>query len=953
MIGEEPRPSDPALQEDWDERASAGYYLMSQSLELNQRYYVMHLLPEVDYGPKAWTVLKELHAPTSVVATLMLEWELSALRLSEGEPPVENQSLWTLEWVRTKILEEDFSRRQLRGGDDGSSGYGMQGSRRGRGHGFGVAGRGAKKDDDSNDKQGGTGWGRGAKSGRRGKSESSPGWRRAEKKKERTAGQFFHIGEQGEQGDASAEVGAELHPLDYWVLDTGAAWTMTPRKELLDDVRAAPINELCSASGHALKVAGAGRAAFKGADGKPVVLHDVLLVPDLKANLISLCKLSKAGVSTSTDGARTYKGQLGNRVLWDLHRARMCTDPYLGRPIGRRHTDAWGIVYGRSKKPLELVHMDLVGPLPVQGHKGERYFLTIVDDWSRLMWAYPLKQKDHAASTIKEDWLPFVEKQAECVVKLIRTDPGGEFLGAEMTAWLKKQGIQRELTTAYTPQSNGVAERANRTILETAKALLIGSGVGNSMWPHAVRHATVARNRVLTKVGNESWVPLERWLGRKPPVGMLSVFGCMAVAHVLKKYRSKLGASAIWCVHLGLATESKGWLLWEPSKGVLFDSRDVKFVEGMMYGGWKNQPETKVSQQMEQITMQLDLTPSVWEEGEEAAAEGGDGEKVQEAPAGGGDDVETSGSTKEAAGSEEGEQQLGKSKVPLLPSRRKPKGVVMRGWETPVSRPGRTRMATMKLTAGADVAEQQLGNDEALLILPHGYDPDEEDEPAYCFLAPAPEEPASMEKALAGPDREKWLVSRDAEYQSLLENGTWDLVVLPEGKKAVQCKRVLRIKTDNKGQVTIYKSRLVAKGFMQKEKQDFNEIFAPTAKPPILRFLLADAAVIGKSIIQMDISMAFLNGILEEDVYMTQPPGTSSCDESLFLKGEGEKLVLFLVYGDDNLLLSSSMKEIQKVQQQLMKNFKCKTLGEVKYYLGMHVERDLDHRWPGTLCFMG
>ncbi|CAI7829402.1 unnamed protein product [Closterium sp. NIES-53] len=341
--------------------------------------------------------------------------------------------------------------------------------------------------------------------------------------------------------------------------------------------------------------------------------------------------------------------------------------------------------------------------------------------------------------------------------------------------------------------------------------------------------------------------------------------------------------------------------------------------------------------------MQLDLTPSVWDEGEEAAAEAGDGEKVQEAPSGGGDDLETSGSTKEAAGSEEREQQQGKSKVPALPSRRKPKGVVMRGWETPVSRPGRTRMATMKLTAGADVVEQQLGNEEALLILPHGYDQDEEDEPAYCFLAPAPEEPASMEEALAGPDREKWLVSRDAEYQSLLENGTWDLVVLPEGKKAVQCKWVLRIKTDDK-----------------------------------------DAAVSGKSIIQMDISTAFLNGVLEEDVYMMQPPGyedrtgrvckleksihglkqaprcwyqklaavleemgfrTSSCDGSLFLKGEGEKLVLFLVYVDDILLFSSSMKEIQKVQQQLMKNFKCKTLREVKYSLGMHVERDLDHRW--------
>ncbi|CAI7861787.1 unnamed protein product [Closterium sp. NIES-54] len=331
---------------------------MSQSLELNQRHHVMHLLPEVDCGPKAWTMLKELHAPTSVVATLMLERELSALRLSEGEPVQPS--------VRTKILEEDFRRRQLRGGDDGSSGYGMQGNRRGRGRGFGGAGRGAKKDDDSNDQQGGTGWGRGAKSGRGGKSgaggmkascwycekEGHPwflcykkpdGWtpqnrhqdggaRRnqkngtnmvadssdnnpksnggAEKKKERTAGQFFHIGEQGEQRDASAKVGAELHPLDYWVLDTGAAWTMTPRKELIDDVRAAPINEVCSASGHALKVAGAGRAAFKGAYTF-LTGRATLLVPE-----VGSC-LEEMGFRTSScDESRFLKGEGEKLVLF-------------------------------------------------------------------------------------------------------------------------------------------------------------------------------------------------------------------------------------------------------------------------------------------------------------------------------------------------------------------------------------------------------------------------------------------------------------------------------------------------------------------------------------------------------------------------------------------------------------------------------------------------------------
>ncbi|CAI7794973.1 unnamed protein product [Closterium sp. NIES-53] len=262
-------------------------------------------------------------------------------------------------------------------------------------------------------------------------------------------------------------------------------------------------------------VESSGRAVFKRVDSKPVVLHDVLLVPNLKANLISFSELAKDRVSTSIDGARTYKGKLGKRVLWDLHES---TDVYrsmwklpsfvwhdgghagegsasqgegnavggvgvkvlagsgetdwatahrglghVAMPLLKQLEKDGGVkglklngqqpddnceiclllkftrfpfhsVAGRSKKPLELVHMDLVGPLPVQGHKGERYFLTILDDWRRLMWVYPLKQKDHATSTIREDWLPFVKKQAECVVKRIRTDRGGEFLGAEMTA---------------------------------------------------------------------------------------------------------------------------------------------------------------------------------------------------------------------------------------------------------------------------------------------------------------------------------------------------------------------------------------------------------------------------------------------------------------------------------------------------------------------------------------
>ncbi|CAI7891833.1 unnamed protein product [Closterium sp. NIES-53] len=107
-------------------------------------------------------------------------------------------------------------------------------------------------------------------------------------------------------------------PAQHVDIGLGAAWTMTPRAELLDKLGTARIAEVTSASGHALKVKGAGRVAFKGANDKPVVLRDMLLVPDLKANLISLRKLAKCGVSTSIKGAKTFTGQLGKRVLWDL-----------------------------------------------------------------------------------------------------------------------------------------------------------------------------------------------------------------------------------------------------------------------------------------------------------------------------------------------------------------------------------------------------------------------------------------------------------------------------------------------------------------------------------------------------------------------------------------------------------------------------------------------------------
>ncbi|CAI7774075.1 unnamed protein product [Closterium sp. NIES-54] len=242
----------------------------------------------------------------------------------------------------------------------------------------------------------------------------------------------------------------------------------------------------------------------------------------------------------------------------------------------------------------------------------------------------------------------------------------------------------------------------------------------------------------------------------------------------------------------------------------------------------------------------------------------------------------------------------------------------------------------------------------------------------------------SMEEALAGDDQEAWLASREDEFQSHMENETWTLTNLPPGRKALDCTWVLRVKTDAEGRLERHKTRLVIKGFQQREGIDFQEVFAPVAKAPTLWLLLAAAAVCGWKVEQMDVKTAFLYGVVDEEIYMKQPEGyddgsgrvcrlkkaiyglkqaprcwyarlvevlealgfkVSGCDESLFMtKGEEEKVFL-LVYVDDILLFSPSLERIKKVQGKLKETIQCKALGPVGYYLGLHMERDEVKGW--------
>ncbi|GJP72668.1 hypothetical protein CLOP_g3434 [Closterium sp. NIES-67] len=136
-----------------------------------------------------------------------------------------------------------------------------------------------------------------------------------------------------------------------------------------------------------------------------------------------------------------------------------------------------------------------------------------------------------------------------------------------------------------------------------------------------------------------------------------------------------------------------------------------------------------------------------------------------------------------------------------------------------------------------------------------------------------PGEPTNPKEAWEGPNGKEWKKASDEEMGSIIENDTFDLVNLPPGRKAISSKWLFQRKTDADGNIECYKSRLVAKGYQQQEKKDYNEVYAPVVKGTTLRTLFAAAAIKGWVVKQMDIVTAFLNGVLEEETYMEQPEG--------------------------------------------------------------------------------
>ena len=248
----------------------------------------------------------------------------------------------------------------------------------------------------------------------------------------------------------------------------------------------------------------------------------------------------------------------------------------------------------QTSQLLELVHSDVNGPFESQSHGGSRYFVTFINDYSRCTTIYTMRKKSETFTCFKK-FLAYAEKhtgsklkavnvvkrtgKSKEEIKSIRTDNGGEYISREFKSYLEDRGIHHQLTIAYTPQQNGVAERMNRTLIDLVRSMLHHASMPKSFWAEALSTAVYNRNRTLSRSLRGNTTPSYQWFGYTPDLSHTRIFGCRWWYVIPKTKVKKLDARSREAIMVGYSLNSKGYKLWDAESKSFVISRDVKFDE--------------------------------------------------------------------------------------------------------------------------------------------------------------------------------------------------------------------------------------------------------------------------------------------------------------------------------------------------------------------------------------
>ena len=492
--------------------------------------------------------------------------------------------------------------------------------------------------------------------------------------------------------------------------------------------------------------------------------------------------------------------------------------------------------------------------------------------------------------------------------------------------------------------------------------MLTESQIPASFWGHAITALVHVQNRSPTAALSGD-IPYTRIYGKKPNVSHLRVFGCTGYVHIKKDKCKGLSSHTEKCVFIGYPAEYKAWTFYNPLTKNTIISNTAEFDERAFPGLSKSLPPPSPPPRFEAPE------PS-FVELEPRRSPRHVPELVGELPNQVGEDVPAPMLEPVVTPSPHPTP----SDSSLLPPRHYPAREhcpPQEWWKLPSTSHNYNKEPSLN-----DSAEESLHAEaewNSYLEVPEAFE-------CVFKVGAHSNDPKTLAEAMARPDGDQWYKAAYEEIQALLNNGTWKLAKLPPGRKAIGSRWVFLLKHKKDGSIDRYKGRLVAKGYSQRPGFDFTDTFAPTAKWSALRAILALAALEDLELESIDISSAFLNGDLEEEVYMEQPEGFHQgayddflqllkglyglrqspriwhkkldkvfqeigfakvrCDHSIWIYQKDDVKIIIPVFVDDMTLASKSKEAIQRVKAELKARFKLRDLGPTTFLLGVGVERD-------------
>ncbi|CAI7899351.1 unnamed protein product, partial [Closterium sp. NIES-54] len=261
--------------------------------------------------------------------------------------------------------------------------------------------------------------------------------------------------------------------------------------------------------------------------------------------------------------------------------APTCVPCVEGRQRDAPHSSA----FPPTEAPLQTLHMDVWGPARVRGQGHERYFLLVVEDYSRYTTVFPLRSRVDVTEVLI-DWIRAARLQlresfgSDFPVLRLHSDRGGDFSSARLGAFCRARGIRQTFTLPASPQQNGIAERRIGMVMDVARTSMIHAAAPHFLWPFAVQYAAHQLN-LQPRVSVPETSPTLRWTGKVGDASVFRVWGSRAFVRDLSA--DKLSARAVPCVFLGFPPDAPGWQFYHPTSRRVLSSQDVTFDESVPY----------------------------------------------------------------------------------------------------------------------------------------------------------------------------------------------------------------------------------------------------------------------------------------------------------------------------------------------------------------------------------